>query len=404
MASTLNQCTFNPDAIGTAQTRNWPMSSCGITNVVTTESSVQRTIRQAGNYSRFFTRVTANVSNGATTIFFRKNTANGNQNVSYAAAETGVKQDLVNTDTVVATDLVNVQIINAGTGNITIVGGSSAFTSSTNTVQAYGFNTASSATAAATTNYYTIGGNLSTLVQADNEIKIGTIGTFKNMGVRVTANTLDVTGSSTFVFLKGGVAGALTIAFASGETGTKEDLVNTDAVVVDDLVCIRQTNTGVAGAITAVHSWVSLETTNFKTDYVSAANSTRIVAQTRFFAFIGTPGASSVESTSQFPAQVASTFSNLRGYVSANTWTANFTITLRKNTANGNSTVVYATTTTGWQHDLVNTDVVVNTDLVNMQHVTSAGAGSVTITNTVITATMAADPTGGSTLLLMGCG
>lgn len=401
MATTLNQCAFSPDAMGTA-TRNWPMSSCGITNLITSEANTQRTIRQAGTYSRFFTRVTANASNGATTIFFRKNTANGNQNVSYAAAETGVKQDLVNTDSVVAADVINVQAINAGVGNITITGSSSAFASTTNTVQAYGFNTASSATVAATTNYYTIGGNLSTLVQADNEIKIGTIGTFKNMGVRVITNTIDVTGNSTFVFLKGGVAGALTITFASAETGVKEDLVNTDAVIVDDLVCIRQTNTGVAGTITSVHSWVSLETTNRKTDYVSAANSTRIVAQTRFFAFIGTSGASATESTSQFPAQVGATFSNLRGYVSANTWSANFTITLRKNTANGNSTVVFATTTTGWQHDLVNTDVVVNTDLVNMQHVTSAGAGSVTITNTLITAEMAAE--GGSTLLLMGVG
>lgn len=401
MAATLSQFKGAATNIGTGQTRNFAITSGGGSGEAA-EANTQRTARAAGIYTTMTIRVTTNASDNTTTFFFRKNTANANQTLVFAAAETGIKSDITNSDSIISGDIINIQGINSGTGTLAVVGSCFKFTASTNTVQAYSFNAAGLTNSSGTTNYLAIGGEGSSTVQADREIKIGTIGTFKNMGIRVTVNTLDVTGSSTFVFLNNGVAGATTITFASAETGLKEDLVNSDIVAVNDLACIRQTNTGVSGSIVSRISWISLETTNNKTDYVSVANSTRIVAQSRFFDFIGNSGAQAFETNVPLIAQVGATLSNARAYVSANTWTANFIVNFRNNAANGNQTITFATTETGWKHDLVNTDTVVSSDAIDWQMTTSAGSGSVTTTNVVVTAEMAA--VGGSTLLMMGCG
>lgn len=401
MAATLIQSALTADNQGGGLSRYVPLCSGGFQALITTESNAQRTERTGGVYSRLYWKVTANANDSTSTIRFRKNTANGNQTVSFATTETGTKQDSSNTDSVAAGDLVNFQSVTLGTGNLTIAGGSCVFLAGSNTVQHCNFNVTGTALNAATTNYFTISGDLSSLVQADQEIKIGTVGTFKNMGARVTANTIDVTGSSVLVFLKNGSAGATTITFASAETGLKEDTSNSVTVAVDDLACIRQTNTGVTGAITTTISWISLETTNNKTDYVCCARSTRTVAQTRYFQFIGRGGASSVEATPQFIIQVPCRLSNARAYVSANTWTGNFTVSIRKNTADTAITFVFATTVTGWATDASNTDTVVASDLVVWRNVTAAGSGSVTITNMVITAEM---PASGGYLTLLGVG
>lgn len=400
MASTLIQQAFVVQAQGTT-TRN--LSCCsGGGNLVTTELNVQRVERTGGVYFGLYVRVSTNASDNTTTYRFRKNTANGNQNVSFAAAETGVKQDVTNNDSVAVTDVVNFQSINTGTGTISITGITCGFSANADTVQHYNFNVTAVPTSAATTNYFSLAGDQSSTVQADNETKVGTAGTYKNLGVRVTVNTIDVTGSSTFVFLINGAAGTVTVTFASGETGLKEDTTHSDAVVLDDLVCIRQVNTGVAGAITTAIGWISSQTTNNKTDYVAVGRSTRIVAQTRYFEFVGNNGGNSTETGTQFIAQVASTLSNARAYVSANTWTGSFNVVLRKNTADANSTILFATTVTGWVHDAVNTDLVVAQDLMSWRNTTNAGSGSITIQNMVITATMATSA--GGNLLRMGCG
>lgn len=391
-----------PGGLGTGQTRNFCLSSGGFA-LITTEANVQRTTQTPGVYYGLYTRVTTNTSNGSCPFRFRKNTANGNQVVTYAAGETGVKQDITNTDSVVAGDIINWNGVQGGTGTTTITGLCCAFRASTNTTQAYHFNTTLTAYAFGTTNYFTISGDgIGTNVRTDNEIKMGTIGTFQNLGVRLTTNTLDVTGTAVFTLMKGAVAQTVTVTFASGETGYKTDIVNSVAVVVDDLFSMEDVNTGVSGAVTVAIGHLSLTTTNNKTDYVSCVRSTRTAAQTRYFNFIGNATAASTETAVPLIAQVGSTLSNFRAYISDNTWTSDFLIGLRRNLANVVFGVTVPTTVTGWQHDLVNTPSVVASDALDWQMITLAGSGSVTTTNVVVTATMAAE--GGHTLLLMGCG
>lgn len=405
MASVLlqNQGT-PPGGVGTGQSRHYCLSSGGHSSV-TVEANTQRTTQTPGVYSNLYVRVITNTSNGSCPFRFRKNTADGNQVVTYAAGETGTKQDITNTDSVVAGDIINWNAVQGGTGTTTPSGLCCAFRATTDTTQAYHFNTSVTAFAFGTTNYFTISGDgIGTNVRTDNEIKMGTIGTFQNLGVRLTTNTLDVTGTAVFALALGAAPQALTVTFASGETGYKTDIVNSVAVAVDDLFSMENIITGVSGGITLAIGHLSLTTTNNKTDYVSCVRSTRTASQTRFFNFVGNAVAASTEAPVPLIAQVGSTLSNARAYVSANTWTANFTINLRKNFASFVLGVIFATTETGWKHDLVTTVPVIASDALDWQMITFPGSGSVTTTNVVVTATMAADVVGGSTLLLMGCG
>lgn len=402
MAATLIQCAFPNFNVGAGNTRNGPVVGGG-GSLVTAELNAQRTERSGGVYSGLYVRVNINVSDGSTTVFFRKNTANGNQNVTFLTTETGTKQDLVNTDSVIVTDIVNYQAINGGAvGNITFSGLSTKFTPGVNTVNHYGLNTIAVLVGFGTTNYFGYGGDQPRTTLANQEIKFGTPGTIKNIGIRLAGNTLDATGTAVFRNLVNGADGNITVSFASTETGLKEDLVNTDVVALNDLGTVRLVVTGVSGQVQPVGCWISMETTNNKADYVCSPHDTRVAAQTRWFHFIGNGDASSVESSRQFVAQTGMTLSNYRAYVSVNTWSANTEIRLRKNTANVNEVINFATTVTGWVHDLVNTDIVLSTDLLNHQLITSAGAGAISTENIMVTGEMAAE--GGSTLLLMGCG
>lgn len=394
---------FATATVANGVTRSFPASSGG-GGTITTETNAMRTERTGGVYAGFYVRVTTNTSDGNSTVRFRKNAGNGNQTVTYAAAETGIKQDTTNADNVAVTDTVNFQITNSGgTGSIGINGACCNFVTAlgTGTVQHYSFNAVLAATASGLTRYHTIGGDGNTATQADNEIKMGVTGTFKNMGARLSVNTLDVTGSATFTLIKGGSNQTSTVTFASGETGLKEDTTHSDAAVADDLFAVKLVTTGVSGSITTGHAWISLETTNNTTDYVSQAFTTRSAAQTRYINFVGNATANATESSAIMLAQVPMTLTNARGYVSANTWTGNLTVGLRKNTATTlTNTFVFATTVTGWLNDSTHSDTILATDTLCWFETTSAGSGAVTLNNCVVTATFNVPNTDGTRTIM----
>lgn len=402
MATTLIQNAFSASSIGPGITRNYACCSGGGGNV-TSEVNSQRTERSGGTYSNFTVRISSNTGDGSTNFRFRKNTANGNQVVTFAATETGIKSDAVNTDSVAVADVVNWQGINSSAaGTINILGLNNAFSASSNTVQHYNFNVVPENTSVNVTTFLTIGGDQTITPIADAEIKMGTPGTFKNMGVRVSSNSLDVTGTAVFTLMKAGVAQTSTISFSSGETGTKEDTTHSDAVSVDDLFAIELETAGASGAIQTTIGWISLETTNTKTDYVACIRRTQTTSQVRYFDFVGNIGAQPTETPTQFPAQFTQVTSNLRCYVSANTWLASARLTLRINTAAGAQSIGIGSLETGWINT-TGTDSIVSTDLLDYEFLTLPGSGSIFVTNVVITAGVDS-VSGGSTLLLMGCG
>jgi hypothetical protein len=94
-------------------TTNLPLSGNGM--VSTTESDFQFS-KQVSTLSNLAARVTVSSITVSSTVKLRKNAGNGNQVVSIPGSTIGYFEDLVNTDSVVATDEVNYQIIVGGTG------------------------------------------------------------------------------------------------------------------------------------------------------------------------------------------------------------------------------------------------------------------------------------------------
>lgn len=90
----------------------------------TTEANVQVYPRFAFTAKELGANLSANtIATSATTIALRNNTANGNQALSYAAAQTGLKNDSVNTDSIASgtTGAIDYQVVTPNTsGSITI--------------------------------------------------------------------------------------------------------------------------------------------------------------------------------------------------------------------------------------------------------------------------------------------
>lgn len=82
-----------------------------------TESNVQNvSIQDVLSATRLQCEVSANTVSAASTLRFRKNTANGNQTASITASTTGIFQDTTNTDIVQNNDLICASIVTGGTG------------------------------------------------------------------------------------------------------------------------------------------------------------------------------------------------------------------------------------------------------------------------------------------------
>lgn len=87
----------------------------GALRTTTTESNMIAESNLAFTGSLLQCNISANTIALASTVNFRKNSANGNQTVSITALTTGVFQDTVNSDSITASDTVNYQLITPST-------------------------------------------------------------------------------------------------------------------------------------------------------------------------------------------------------------------------------------------------------------------------------------------------
>ena len=105
---------------GTAGTRHTYIFGDGAYSF-NTDALAQWKSPGAATYSDLRLYVSANTRNGAYTWTFRKNGASGNQVVTIPSSTTGEFEDTTNSDSVVATDLVNYRTVLAGTtGSVTV--------------------------------------------------------------------------------------------------------------------------------------------------------------------------------------------------------------------------------------------------------------------------------------------
>ena len=194
-----------------------------------TEANAQYTFRVASTLSRFRVYVSSNANTATTTCRTRLNAANGAQSVSVAGSSTGSFEDTTNTDTVVAGDEVNFQVITgAGTGAFVLSLMQVLSTSIGRQVAAtFVTGVAFSADSYLVAEAY-IGGNAT---ESASQKTARSSFTAKNMFVYVSANT---TTAADVYLRKNGANSALTVSVASGTTGVFEDTTNSVDFVAAD--------------------------------------------------------------------------------------------------------------------------------------------------------------------------
>ena len=192
------------------------------TPLETTEGDTQVTWRTAGTLSNLWIVVVAN-SLAASTLTSRINGANGNLSVSITATTTGTFEDTTNTDAIAAADLLNTQLVaGAGGGSLTytIVGALFLPTTTGDTLTKHGEVFQEVRTGGALTRYYEIqggGSNGGSATEADVKYRIRTAGTWKNLNVKVTANTR--AGATTYRSRVNTANGNQLISVAAAATG-----------------------------------------------------------------------------------------------------------------------------------------------------------------------------------------
>jgi hypothetical protein len=120
---------------------------------------------------------------------------------------------------------------------------------------------------------------------------------------------------------------------------------------------------------------------------------------TVYLVVAGDPTGSATESDVQVPSPTEFLSHGIRCYISANTVTANSTLVLRVEGANGNQSVSITDSTTGWFEDLVGADLVQFGNGINYALTTGATGTTLTMNSVGM---ISAFPN--NRLLLMGTG
>ena len=336
------------------------------------EAQTQVTYRTAGILSNLWVRVSLNlILDGASTIRVRKNGANGNQVVSFAASTTGTAEDTTNTDSVAAGDELNYSVVIGGTtGNF--------FPRLLNILFAASSDTVIRHTAM----------GINSLVVASTTVYIP---------LYIYSNARTTT--TTFRSRVNGANGNLAVSVGSTQTGIFEDTANSDTLAAnDDVNYSVTTGTGTEAIYWTVVS-TELLTTNKKFhsiagDLSGAAGSGQVANLTRYYHLGGVFAVIISESFfSSAELNIDATASNLYIHVQINTVTAASTFDLRKNAASTAVTISIPALTAGSFEDATNTVGLVPTDAVNYRLVTGATGTSMTfrmmgsmLENTTVTA------------------
>lgn len=218
--------------------------------------------------------------------------------------------------------------------------------------------------------------------------------TWSNLFVMLNFNTLTV--ATTVTARINGAGGNQSINIPAGTTGAFQDLVNSDALVSGDLICIRiqfPVDVGnsikvviLAGLLTTLANTVPILATFYTPGATFSPGSTYYNVIMGQFTSIDNTN----ETFVQYTFRTTSTLSNMRTYVRTNTCDQIATARVRINDGNGNEAVSIPAGTTGAFEDAVNTDNIAIGDSVNYSLAIPAGAGLILICNSQVKSNSAA--------------
>lgn len=202
--------------------------------------------------------------------------------------------------------------------------------------------------------------------------------TLANAYIYITSNTK--VGAHTLISRVNGANGNMAVVVGAGLTGVFQDLVNSDALVDGDLVCLYCPTTGVgnvklslwAHTLQSVANSMILGAT-YPPGLPSDGGDT---INYQPAGVIYDNGGAFAEADAGYTFRTASTLSNLRCYIEANTLTGASTIRIRVNVGNGNEILNIGAGTSGSFEDVGNTDTINIGDEVNYQQINGAGAAN----------------------------
>ena len=339
----------------------------------------------AGTLYDFGVNVRANAQTTTYTFTVQKNTVDTVLSVAIGAGQTGWFEDN-DTLSISAGDLVEVKGTKTG-GEANFIEFTAVKTeydtntSTTNTISILSGN-AGGTTASATFFFPLNGIGGTTLTEAHAQSKMQYSATLRNLYIRITSNSRTTT--TTYRTRKNGANGNQSIAVGSGQTGSFEDIVNTDSVVSGDLICLSKTNsTGTQGQGCTVFQVDHQTTTDPGTGLLILSNSgstTMSEPLTRWQLIAGSAtnfaSSASTESFLQIKVKSAFIFKGLAVLAGTNAINATSVFTLRKNSTDTSLTASVPSTSTAWAQDTTNTVTVASGDLINHQIVTPSVGGS----------------------------
>jgi hypothetical protein len=388
----------NHDGTAAANSAAWtPVGSA--TSFNTIDSGINLTIGVAGTFSNLGSNW--NATGTSRSIEFKVNTVVVNQANSIGNGASGWVTDSTNTDSVSAGDAIGL-ILSEGGANPTVFATRNVFSATSGTAYLIGAQSGFNFATASVTRYGPLhalnGGAYASTSTTAEEYKVRAAGTAKYFHTYVQANAR--TNNTVFAIVINGAAGNGTLTVGSGATGTFTDTSNTDTLASGDLVC-QSITTGTGTEIMTIRA-CGVTITNATGLYDIAGGrtigSTRAAsATTHYFALGGRFGTGTIAQTTETQCSVAHTFigrlSKARVYISANTYSTDATVRVRKDAGNGNQVITITAAGTGWFEDATNTDTFTATNLCNFS-IVGGTSGSITMLTQAITGQETSDADG----------
>ena len=373
----------------------------GSVNNSGTESDSQANCTEGATFSNLRANIIAGNS-GTATFRFRDAGANGNQ--TFQITTTGINEDATNTDVLTAADLFTVSYVDTGTnstyawmvGNVAFASGHGNFHGLADFVGAV-FDVGDA------TQFIGLAGNLvndGTATEDNVEWKVRGYDTFEALQVRVTANARVNTSSFRNRINAGNGTGL--VEFAGEATGLVSDTLLADAITDGQTINVSITlATGVQDlTVKAICATLKSSSNKSETWCGNSAGLARTASATAHYLPVGgyiDSLTALTEAQARIKVGFAAVVSNLRCYLSANTYTGNGTLKLYQNGVAVITTTITASGGAGWYENTSNTITIDADDELSLEF-DEGTSGSITIHSAGITFAPVAGPSTGGVL------
>ena len=362
-----------------------------------TEANAQISCTEGATFSLMGARIISGNS-GTATYQFRDAGANGNQ--TFQITTTGTNEDVTNTDVLSAGDLFNIAYTDTGTsaGNGWIKG-NVAFASGHGSFHGSASYSGTVYDAASSTRFISFYGDMiadGATTEDNSEFTVRGYDSFEALQIRVSANAR--TNDSIFRNRINGGDGTAVITFGSGATGLISDTALGDSITDGQTVNASITlDTGVQD-LTVTCCVATLKSSSNKSETVAGSINgiSRAASSTANYISIGgriTSLTDLTEGDARIKVGFAAVVSNLRCYLSANTYTGAGTLKLYQNGVAVITTTIGAAGGAAWYENASDTITIDADDELSFEF-DEGTSGSITIHSVGITFAPVAAPGG----------